>query len=276
MADPIEPKGPEVTPNPEPLDPTGGEPTPGNVDDPIDPPADPAPADPTVDDPPADPPDADKKGGVQKKIDKLTKRAADADRDAAYWKGVAEGKKETPTPVAITTETGLKPENFSSYEDFVQAVAKNAATVAGEEIRQKAEKKDEQDRQQKVQEQYAEARKVHEDFDEVVIQPSSLPINQGMMDAAMGENLGEIMYFLAKNQSKASQIMTLPPLQAAREIGKIEAQITQKKPIKTKSNAPPPVTTLGGGSSDSVSDDKKSQKNLYAKWDKTRKERLGA
>jgi len=264
--------------DPEPLDPTGGaDPTPGNAD-PTDPPADPATVEPTGDDPAADP--SDKKGGVQKKIDKLTRKAADSDREAAYWKGVAEGggtKKET-APTETTTQTGgLKPEDFSTYEDFVRAVADQAASSAREEVRQEYAETAQQDRLKTIQGQYEDARKGHEDFDEVALNPS-LPFNQSMMDAAQGENFAEILYVLGKNTTKASQIASLPPLQAAREIGKIEAQITTpiKKPVKKKSNAPDPPTILGGTNADTVSEDKMSKKQRFAKWDESRRKRLGA
>lgn len=251
-------------------DPTGGDPAPGTVDP--DPTADPTPADPGVIDPAADP--SKKKDGVQKKIDKLTREKGDATREAAYWKGVADGKKEPEVVKPASTE--LDPANFETYEDYVQASIKKGIEegIKGIQEGQKAEKKAETI--QTIQKQYGEARKVHEDFNEIALNPA-LPINQNIMDAAMGDNFAEILYELGKNPEKAAEIAVMSPLQAAREIGKIEARITNPaiKPKPKETNAPPPVPTVGGPSADNVPDDKKSKEQLHAKWEKTRRERMG-
>ncbi|KKM19297.1 hypothetical protein LCGC14_1657050 [marine sediment metagenome] len=236
--------------------------------------------------------DPDKKGGVQKKIDKLTKKAADAERatakanqDAAYYKGLAEGKKanDPPAKTTATDPTGLKPEDFNTYEDFVDAKVNAKVDARMGEINKKEEEKEEKEKaetnakkKQFAEARYAESRKLHDDFDEVVLEPTTIPISQAMMDAATGDNLGEILYVLCKDSEKAYRIMNLPPLQAAREIGKIEAQIINpKKTTKKTTSASDPPTYLGGTNTDQVPDSKKNKKALHEGWEKNRRARIG-
>lgn len=277
MADSIEGNDPVVDPqDPEPQDPTGGDPTPGTVDPE---PADPTPADPG-DDPTADP---QKKGGVEKRIGKLTKEKSEAQREAAYWKGVAEGKTQDiePDPEPAKPSTELDPNSFETYEEYVQASIKKGVEEGIKEglkvIKTETEQEKKLQTAQTIQAQYGDARKVHKDFDEIALNPT-LPINQTIMDAAMGESFAEILYALGKAPEKAAQISMMTPLQAAREIGKIEERILNpKKPTKkTTTNAPEPIKPLGGGgNADATPIDKMSTKQKLAKWDKERREQSG-
>ena len=83
------------------------------------------------------------------------------------------------------------------------------------------------------------------DFAEVAYKA---PITDAVASIVADSEKGpEIAYFLGKNPDEAKRISSLSPLAAAREIGRLEAEMTPK-PRKI-SNAPPPVDTVGGGAS---------------------------
>lgn len=222
----------------------------------------------------------EKKGGIQKKFDRLTKAKADAEREASYWRGVAESKKARDmesTPIPPVKDSKLKPEDFHTYEDYIDAVAEQKAEAKFQASETKRRATEANERLLIINRQYEEARKTHEDFDEVALNPT-LPINQTIMDASSGENFAEILYELGKNPGKTAQIARMSPLQAAREIGKIEAKITspKKTPTTITTKAPGPVPKVSTIiTTEVVPDDKKSRKELYAKWDRERRERLG-
>ena len=232
---------------------------------------DPAPSD-------TDPDPVKKKGGVQKRIDKLTKRAAKAELDAAYYRGLAEGKADANKD--ITSELDPKPtpklsrDDFDTEEDYLDAAVdlrlkkKETATTAKGRI-------------DTVNAQYVDAREKYDDFDEVAL-ADHLPITEPMFEASMGENLTEILYHLGKNPELASRIARMAPMQAAKEISKVEIAIVNAEPkpkIKKEpkpSKAPDPVPKIKPTGTPATDEDKDSQKTRMAKWDKEREDRIKA
>ena len=87
------------------------------------------------------------------------------------------------------------------------------------------------------------------DFDEVV---SNYVQNGGKFSDAVRElvtesDLGpQLTYHLAKHQALANKINSLPPLQAAKEIARLEDTLS-RPPKKQKTEARPPIPPLGGG-----------------------------
>ncbi len=148
-----------------------------------------------------------KKGGVEKKIGKLTKRAALAEQEAAYWKGVAEGKTQQQPPVKEEPikPTPLDPADFGTYEDYLDAREVKIREQVRAEVLNEQKKKEKDQTIQIVQAQCVKAREKYEDFDAVALNPR-LPINQMIVDVAMGENFAKILYALGKDPEKAAQI----------------------------------------------------------------------
>lgn len=63
-----------------------------------------------------------------------------------------------------------------------------------------------------------------------------------------GEKAPLVAYFLAKNPRTAAGLNAMSPLEAAREIGRIEGKVSAPKP-KTITSASPPISPLKGGAS---------------------------
>lgn len=213
-----------------------------------------------------DPPD-----GVQRRIDEITKARREAEREAAYWRGVAESQTRQTQPTPPDAPKELDPEDFESESAYLRAVAKQTQDTIRQQAEAERRQREEAERQQQIATLVSSARKAHPDWDEVVRNPS-LPITQEMMEASMGDKMGEILYHLGKNPSEAARIARMSPLQQAREIGRIESRIG----IKTTTNAPnPPPRIAGRSTPPRKTEAEMSRSELHAKWMEDRKKALG-
>ena len=168
-----------------------------------------------------------------------------------------------------------KEEDFENYSLYLKATAKyHAEQVADlkiqnfqEKVRKQLEAEDlEANRRQAATIQAQkdatfakgcdEARKRHEDFDEVVFSPD-VEVTP-LMDQVVHESEygADMAYFLASHQEEVHRIAVLPPYQQIRELVKIEAQFSGKKesvpetkPHVPISSRPKPATPIGGGNS---------------------------
>jgi hypothetical protein len=234
-------------------------------------PEDPSSSDPTPDDPTPEDPQSRRKPNAEKRIGGLV-----SERD--YWRGRAESAELTRSvPVADETSTpapDLDPIDFDSDAAYLRAVA--GQTVASIRAESEAEriKQDAQKSHATLQKSAALGRATYADFDEVALNPS-VPVTQSMMDAAAGEKWGDILYALGSEPGEAARIASLPPIQQAKEIGKIESRLVNPQTI-TQTNAPnPPSTVSGGGASPAPKDEGTMSRNeLHSKWENERKEEL--
>lgn len=209
---------------------------------------------------PADPSPAvkdadDKPKGVGKRIDELTRNWRETERDRDYWRDLAlrytqpqQPKVETPAP----QETKLKTLADFDYDDgkyqqylFTEA-QKRAVEAAKRELEQERERESRTQRVSSFKSRETEFAKTVEDYDEVVRNPR-LPITQAMADVIQESEDGPALaYHLGKNPEIAEKIAMLPPIAAARELGKIEARLAyerekaKEKPVVSKAPPPPP------------------------------------
>lgn len=82
------------------------------------------------------------------------------------------------------------------------------------------------------------------DIEQVIADPT-LPMSQHMAEFVMSSDAGpELAYHLGKNRAKATAIAQMGPIQAARELMRLEADI-KTQPKARPSNAPEPITPVG-------------------------------
>jgi hypothetical protein len=208
-----------------------------------------------------------KKGGFQRRIDKLNAAKADAQREAEYWKREAlkaaggesknsEAKKPAPTP----QEGKPNPDHFESHSEYVEALTdwkvdqKQKARDA--EANRKALESEQKAILQKHTERVQSFAAKTEDFEEMVAGVEDITISTALQELIVSSDNGpELIYELAKNRSELERIAKLSPLAAAREIGKLETRIAagqasagEKKPEPKKiTKAPKPIDPVGGG-----------------------------
>lgn len=202
------------------------------------------------------------KGRFQKRIDRLTKQKAEAERRAeeaerklqSQSSGDAQSEGEAPTQEP-------DPSEFDSYDDYLDALAawkgsqsQNAEQSSDEPNEQQGGESSEDQPDQEVieamedmEESFSEARKQHDDFDEVM-QQEDLAVTRDMVIAlADADDPGAVVYWLGKHKDEAARIAGLSPIQQARELGKLETTL-DKKPAKRTTNAPEPIQPVKGSS----------------------------
>jgi hypothetical protein len=230
-----------------------------------------------------------KKGGFQRRIDKLNAKMTAAQQEAEYWKqqalkGTAEPKKESKGPAPAAAEGKPKADDFDTHAEYVEALTDWKTEQKLIEREQKAEKSRLESEQEKVLKAHSERVKAFadkvEDFEDVLANLDDVPNSPAVESLILSsENGPELLYELAKDPKEAKRIATLPPLAAARELGKIEAKIVaraseEKKPEPKKlTNAPRPIGPIGGGKAavaKSITDPNIS----FAEYERLRREQL--
>lgn len=213
-----------------------------------------------------------KKSGFKKRIDKLSKRITEKEREAEYWRQEAlKSQKAQEKPAeAAKKEAPIsgkpKADDFKTHEEYVEALtdwkietrekateAKRQASQQHAELQKKAEA------YKKGVEKFSET---HDDFDDVIeaVDDVRMPftLQHLIFDS---ENGPELSYEIAKNRKEFERICALPLPAMAREIGRIEARLKpsaaqETKEIKTTKAPPPinPVSARGGASKKSPDD----------------------
>lgn len=195
-----------------------------------------------------------KKTGVQKRFDELTRKAHEAAREAAYWREQAI-KSQAPSQDATTKPAR---DAFASDADYFEALADWKAEQKVSEFRKqqqaealnKAEQTQTATRFELYQERVAASLEAMPDYAEVV-GASDVPAAPHVLESILDSDSGpQLAYHLAKNPELAEQLNAMTPVQAAREIGRLEAQLAQPKtetpPPKRTTNAPPPINPVRG------------------------------
>lgn len=125
-------------------------------------------------------------------------------------------------------------------------------------VEQRLTKRDQERQQRAAQAEFsrrtAEVRARRPDFDELIDSVAHIPVSQAVNEALLiSERPGDIMCELASNPAELARISALPPIAAAREIGRLEAQLTSSTPppVKPKSaiRPPAPPTSVNGSAS---------------------------
>jgi hypothetical protein len=200
--------------------------------------------------------DAPKKSkGVQKRIDELTRQRYEAERraeqsrsEAEHYRKMAQDKPQEPAK----DDKAPRFEDFNSYDDYVAAVAEHKATKKFEELTRKDQEKQTQQKQAEVVKNFndkvTEARKKYDDFDTVAL-GNHVAYNDVTTSLVLASDAStELAYYLGKNPEIAQKLTQISPLEAAKEIGRIEAKLLEKPKPQSKqiTNASPPIKPVGG------------------------------
>lgn len=203
-----------------------------------------------------------KKGGFQRKIDKLTAKAATAEREREYWrqealkhqkpaeeKKVVEQKTETPA------EGKPDPEKYASPSDYLEALADWKADQKFAQRDQAAKEEAMKADEKKIVDAYLKRRDEFvsktPDFDDVIDEVVNVPMSISVQEAVLhAENGPALLYELAKDPEQYKKICAMDFAAANRAIGRIEARLEKlsetpelPKELKT-TKAPAPVKPL--------------------------------
>lgn len=177
---------------------------------------------------------------------------------------------------AAQSQQPPKEADFADYNEYMIAMAAHQSVAAldrrqstdlereADEVKRQFEslkQQSQQAAQEAWQEQVTDAKTRYADFDAVVSDPS-LPISPDMAEVIRTSPKGaDLAYYLGTHRAAAAQIAQLTPLEAARELGAIEARISLPKANSTTS-APDPITPV----SPKASARKDPSKMTMAEW----------
>jgi hypothetical protein len=210
-----------------------------------------------------------KKGGWQRRIDKEVARRRELEREIDVLKKLAiersgdSSKKDVSKVESKTVEADAagKPVsgNFDTHAEYVEALTDWKIEQREKKAKTEAEQAKLQSEQQEAVQSYRERAKVfaesHDDFDDVLADADDVQISSTVNEAILSsENGPELAYELAKDKEAFKRICALPPIAAAKAIGRFEAQIASKAPdarktkeTKTITQAPKPLDPVGKG-----------------------------
>ena len=173
------------------------------------------------------------------------KKYSQAEIDAMIGKRLAreqrKWERERAQQPPAAPAAPVVPEQFSTTEDYVEALALQKAD-------QLLTQREQQKHQKEVIEAYhdreEEARNKYDDFEQVAYNPN-LPITNEMAQAIQYSDIGpDLAYHLGANPKEAERISRLPPILQAKEIGRIEAKLAADPPTKKTTSAPTPISPI--------------------------------
>ena len=192
------------------------------------------------------------------------KRAQNAEQEAAYWRGVAEGRKTESAPVqqpkVMIPEYPQAAPRLEHYEDIDKYNADRDKYITDKtkwEIREEQNAQTQQSQIAQLENTWqSRLKKAAENIPEIeqIAKSPNLVINKASAAAVKSSEAGpQIVKYLFDNPEEAKRISDLHPVDSVREIGKLEAKLanTSTQSITTNriSQAPEPVKPIGNAGS---------------------------
>ena len=187
------------------------------------------------------------KGGFQRRIKSLVDerneyRAMLAEERRQFAEVLSrlspQQKSAEPTTPPTLEQSGFDEQKYQqAVIEYAKAEARKEAQEALRQEREQAQRATKVESFKSREESFADT---VEDYHDVVYSETT-PISPAMAEVIQESEIGpQLAYHLAKNTALARAIYSLPPVQAARELGKLEAKLSAPKPVATKAPPPPP------------------------------------
>lgn len=186
-------------------------------------------------------------------VAELAKRLEKAEKRTQYLQRKLERPGKAPETVK-PAGTKPRPEDYEDYDAYVDALTD---FKADERDRTRAEERNERQQKEKAEDFRAvidTGPEKYPDFNEVVMRApkdGGPTITENMLEAMTDcENVVDIAYHLAQNIEESQRIAAMTPIQAAREIGKLDAKLSggggKTLPQKTKTKKITPQKPITG------------------------------
>ena len=214
--------------------------------------------------------------GVQKRIDRAVRDKYEAQARAKVLEerlAAIEARQQQP---AKATDTAMpKIEQFSSFDEYVEA---KASYIARQQIEQTLTEREQRQMAVRAQSEratvaekwnakVASATAEMPDFEDVITS-SDVPMTEAMQQAIMESDLGpKLAYHLANNPEEARKIAAMSPVGAIRALGRIEERLS-KPADKVTTSAPEPIKPTGASARVEKDPSDMSQKE-FEKWRKS-------
>jgi hypothetical protein len=186
---------------------------------------------------------------AQRRIDELTWKSHEAERQAEHWRQMAMAQQQPPKaeePVKLPTLESVGYDESKYQAALIEYATKQAEQVVERRLSEAEQKRAEQARMESFATRQREFAKATPDFEDRVLRDPTLPITAAMRDVILDSPAGpELAYHLATNREQAEQIARLPAHLAALEMGRIEGRLSAlkeaaKRPVISKAPPPPP------------------------------------
>jgi len=215
---------------------------------------------------------AEPKKGVQKRIDELTAKRKEAERERDYYRQQLEEsrqpKQEVIEPVKpVFADFDYDSEKFArAMDDYADKKASWSRHQEAVQVKQRETALEQQRKEWDYQSKSAKFAKDNTDYFETVGNPE-LRISTDMATVIKDSEHGPALaYYLGKNPGIAAEISYLPPHRQYMEMGKLEVEIVSRKaPERQLSNAPKPITPLGSKSTVKTDPAEMTDKQ-FAEW----------
>lgn len=171
---------------------------------------------------------------------------------------------------AMQTEKAKDPLDYANDTEYQRALMREAVAEARADfIREQAQTANAEKQALRAaawEERTATFKEKAADFDQVVYS-QNVPITPAMAEVIMDSDHGaDVAYFLGKNPHEARRIAGMPPLAAAREIGRLEQRFAAPPAAKKVTSAPRPPVTLQGHGSPTEPDPSRMTHEQYRQW----------
>lgn len=191
--------------------------------------------------------------------------AEEKSRRAGGWRRKIE-KLERRNEVLMQQLSATKPQQPAAPEkpkDPASEVEQYVASLVEQRLQAERAREQQERAQADFLRRRQEVRATHPDFDDVLDDVAHIPVPVAIQQVLLTSEMGPaLMYSLAKNPAELARISALPPLEAAREIGRLEAKASvtpaPKAPTKTATRPPAPPTSVNGSASNTRSLDELS------------------
>jgi hypothetical protein len=186
---------------------------------------------------------------AQKRIDELTWKSHEAERQAEHWRQMAMAQQQPPPKaeeVKLPTLESVGYDESKYQAALIEYATKQAEQVVERRLTEAEQKRAEQARMESFATRQREFAKATPDFEDRVLRDPTLPITAAMRDVILDSPAGpELAYHLATNREQADAISRLPAHLAALEMGRIEGRLAAlkeaaKRPVISKAPPPPP------------------------------------
>jgi hypothetical protein len=189
-------------------------------------------------------------------------------REQRKWEREQQRKAEEAQAVRSAPPADLPPvDQFESPEAYAEALAYRKAE---ELLAQREQAKQQAALLEGYHEREEQAREKYEDFEQVAYNPN-LRITNVMAETIQASDIGpDLAYFLGTNPKEADRISRLSPFLQAKEIGKIEAKLSDNPPAKKTTSAPAPIAPVtartSGGTAYDTTDPRSTKTMSVSEW----------
>lgn len=207
-----------------------------------------------------------KKSGFKKRIERFQRRLSEKDQEIEFLRRQMDkgGKTETPNPNekqdtihAQHENDKPKEEDFETLAEYTEALTDwkvdKALAARDAKARETETKSAYQKQVESFQSKCREFSQTQSDFADVLEDVGDINVSVGLEQAIITSDIGpELIYELAQDRKEYERINNLSPIAAAKEIGRIEQRLANRKESSsqktqtrtTKAPAPPnPVGT---------------------------------